>query len=53
MAEWSMRHQEHALDFRGRGLMRFRPARWAVYYGLIIAILAYGGRQAAFIYFQF
>lgn len=52
-AEWLTRGRAHALDFRGHGLLRFRAARWAVYYALILAVLYWGGQQTAFIYFQF
>lgn len=53
LAEWITRHRRHALDLPLRGPWRFRPLRWAVYYALIFAVLYWGGRQAAFIYFQF
>lgn len=52
-AEWLMRNRRHGLDFRGTGLLRHRPMRWACYYALIVATLYWGGAQTAFIYFQF
>lgn len=51
--EWVERRQPHALCWRGTGLARYRAMRWAVYYALIFAMLAWGGEPATFIYFQF
>jgi len=49
--EWQGRHQSYAIaDF---GLKWPRPVRWALYYGICIAITAIGGEQQDFIYFQF
>ena len=51
--EWVMRHRRHGLDLAGRGLLRYRAARWAVYYALLFAVAYWGGAQSEFIYFQF
>ncbi len=51
MAEWLQRDKQHALQFDG---VRFpKVVRWGIYYGLIITIIWFGGRQQDFIYFQF
>lgn len=51
--EWATRKRRHGLDIPPCGWLRFRWARWAVYYALILAVLYWGDRQATFIYFQF
>jgi len=49
--EWQGRHQTYAIaEF---GFRWPRPARWAFYYGVCLAITAIGGQQQDFIYFQF
>jgi alginate O-acetyltransferase complex protein AlgI len=49
--EWQGRHQNYAIATFG---FRWpRPARWAFYYCVCIAITAIGGEQQDFIYFQF
>lgn len=53
IAEWCMRRRRYGLDFQGKGLLRYRTVRWSLYYLLIFATLYWGGRQSAFIYFQF
>ena len=40
-------------DLAGRGLLRYRAVRWAVYYALLFAVAYWGGAQSEFIYFQF
>lgn len=49
--EWLQRGQQHPLDFTGKQISRSR--RWAIYYGIIVVILMFGGEQQDFIYFQF
>lgn len=44
---------EHPLSLRGSGLMRFRAARFALYYLLFFLALFAGGKPESFIYFQF
>ena len=51
--EWLQRHRAHALDFPSRGLLRFRPVRWFIYYGLLALLLFCHADQHTFIYFQF
>ncbi|MBR6375292.1 MAG: hypothetical protein IKR91_03545, partial [Alloprevotella sp.] len=52
--EWVRRNEECALDFRGHGLMKYRWARWAAYYIMLLSIyLCSGGAQTDFIYTQF
>lgn len=49
--EWIQRDRQHGLEFHGKHLSR--PLRWAVYYGVLLIIICYGGEQQNFIYFQF
>jgi D-alanyl-lipoteichoic acid acyltransferase DltB (MBOAT superfamily) len=49
--EWIMRHRQHGLHL-ARGEVQ-KPARWLLYLALLLSILAFGGRQQEFIYFQF
>ena len=51
VAEWQGRHQSYAIA--GLGLRWPWLARWGLYYGICIAIVAIGGEQQDFIYFQF
>ena len=51
--EWLQRHRAHALDFPSCGLLRFRPVRWFIYYGLLALLLFCHADQHTFIYFQF
>lgn len=56
LLEWVQRHKQHALQFSGHGLCRYRPVRWAIYYLLIFAIYKLALVQnvsQTFIYFQF
>jgi D-alanyl-lipoteichoic acid acyltransferase DltB (MBOAT superfamily) len=49
--EWMGRNNQFALE---KMEMRWiAPFRWLVYYGLVLAIVFYGGMQQPFIYFQF
>ncbi len=49
--EWVGRTTQHPLQLVAA--WRWRWARWGVYYGLMAAIIAFGGKEQAFIYFQF
>lgn len=49
--EWVGRATQHPLQLLAR--VPYRSVRWGVYYGLIAIILAFGGREQEFIYFQF
>ncbi|MBK8497410.1 MAG: MBOAT family protein [Flavobacteriales bacterium] len=51
LVEWVARTHHHALELVAN--WRWRWARWCVYYGLMAAIVAFGGKEQAFIYFQF
>jgi len=51
VVEWFAREQKHGLETLG--LKWKRPFRWALYYVLVIALIAYGGKEQQFIYFQF
>lgn len=49
--EWFGRNNEHALEKFGA---RWKPIfRWIFYYGIIYAIMIFGGPEQQFIYFQF
>ena len=49
--EWLGRDGSHALA--NLGVKWKRPLRYAMYYAIIVAIYAYGGKEQEFIYFQF
>ena len=49
--EWIGRNEKYAIEILG--LKWKRPYRWTLYYGIIIAILLFMGKQQEFIYFQF
>lgn len=49
--EWLGRRHQHPLHLLDR--LRWRPLRWAVYYGLIALIISFAGAEQEFIYFQF
>ena len=51
--EWLQRDKQHALELSNSGIFRYRAARWALYYLLIILIINYSGSSQSFIYFQF
>ena len=56
LAEWVQRSKQHALQFSGHGLCRYRLVRWAIYYLLLYAIYRWALLQdvsQTFIYFQF
>ena len=49
--EWLGRENEHALERFGA---KWKPVfRWTFYYGIVFAILIFGGPEQQFIYFQF
>ena len=48
--EWMQRHREHVLDI---AFVKYKVARYAIYYGLIAIILIHAGDLQPFIYFQF
>jgi alginate O-acetyltransferase complex protein AlgI len=49
--EWLGRHETYAIrDIPNRWS---RPARWMFYYGLLLCVLWFGGKEQQFIYFQF
>lgn len=52
LAEWFSRHKESPLSFEGHGLMRYRIARWSVYWLIVVCIILFY-RLQSFIYFQF
>ena len=53
LAEWIGRHKEHPLEFGGRGVMKYRFARVALYFIVFMATLLLAGDKVDFIYFQF
>ena len=53
IAEWNMRHREHALDLRERGLTKYRATRMLLYFIIFMATLLMAGENVEFIYFQF
>lgn len=50
-AEWLQRDKQHVLQFGATAVPR--AFRWGLYYGLILAIVWFGGSPQEFIYFQF
>lgn len=53
LIEWFQRNKRHALDLPIKGILRYRIARWSIYYILIYIIINFVGQNQAFIYFQF
>jgi len=51
LTEWLQREKQHALQFDKIILPKI--LRWAIYYGIVILIIEFGGIQQQFIYFQF
>jgi len=49
--EWLGREQQFAIAKLGNKMPK--PIRWAMYYGIIVAIIFLSGSQQKFIYFQF
>ncbi len=52
-AEYLQRRREFALQLQGHGLMRYRAARWILYYCIIAVIVFWSAPPESFIYFQF
>ena len=50
IAEWLQREKEHGLQIDH---IRYRIIRWPIYYGLILFIYYFSGKEQQFIYFQF
>lgn len=48
--EWLQRNKQHVLQVEK---IHSRYVRWAMYYGIIVAIIFLGSAKQAFIYFQF
>lgn len=51
IVEWLGREQQYAIA--KLGIQWKKPFRWSVYYGIIILILNFSGKDQQFIYFQF
>jgi D-alanyl-lipoteichoic acid acyltransferase DltB (MBOAT superfamily) len=49
--EWMGRKQQYALE--DIGLKWVKPARWALYYMIMVFIFLFSGKEQEFIYFQF
>jgi hypothetical protein len=49
--EWIGREHQYALAKLGNNW--FKPARWAMYYSIILVIIYFAGSKQQFIYFQF
>ncbi len=49
--EWLGREQQYAIA--RLGIQWYKPVRWAIYYGIIIAIYGFASEKQQFIYFQF
>ena len=53
MAEWQMKEREHPFAFKDTGWQAKQAVRLCCYFTVFLAIYLAGGRQTAFIYFQF
>ena len=51
LVEWLGREQQYAIA--RAGLNWPKPVRWALYYGILLAIFYFAGSEQQFIYFQF
>jgi len=51
--EWLQRDKQHALQFGGASVFKYRLVRWGVYYVILAIIAKYSGESQTFIYFQF
>jgi len=51
LIEWFGREQKYAIA--NIGFKWYKPIRWALYYGIVIAIFYFAGKEQQFIYFQF
>ncbi|MEZ4805837.1 MAG: MBOAT family O-acyltransferase, partial [Bacteroidia bacterium] len=50
LIEWLHRTKKHGLEL---STSLSSPAKWGIYYGMVILIIFFGGTQQDFIYFQF
>ena len=53
IVEYLMRHHEFGLQLSHNGLLRYRAARWIIYYAVFLLILFWSDTPEEFIYFQF
>ncbi len=53
VVSWLQRTKRHPLQLPHKGLFRYTAVRFCTYYLVIYLLLALGGSQAEFIYFQF
>ena len=51
LIEWIGRESQYAIEHFG--LKWKRPIRFALYYGIIVSLFLFGGKEQQFIYFQF
>jgi D-alanyl-lipoteichoic acid acyltransferase DltB (MBOAT superfamily) len=51
IVEWIGREHQYAIAHLG--LKWYKPIRWAMYYGIILTIFYFTGKEQQFIYFQF
>jgi alginate O-acetyltransferase complex protein AlgI len=51
LVEWLGREEQYAIA--NLGTRWIRPLRWGMYYGIIVLILNFSGKDQQFIYFQF
>ncbi len=51
LVEWFGREQQFAIE--KLGLKWYKPIRWAMYYGIVLSIFLFAGKQQQFVYFQF
>ena len=49
--EWIGREHQYAIQ--RIGINWYKPIRWAMYYGVLLLIVFYSGKEQQFIYFQF
>ena len=51
LIEWNGREGKYALE--NFGVKWYKPVRYSFYYGVILLLFLYGGKEQQFIYFQF
>ena len=51
LIEWIGREHQYAIQ--KIGINWYKPVRWTMYYGVILLIIYYAGKEQQFIYFQF
>jgi len=49
--EWLQREKQHTMELSGLKVPKF--VRWGIYGTIVYTILILGGKEQAFIYFQF